>query len=265
MKDPKHINSLNDFLWALNLAEQIEFFKISRGTEMDSKIAGPVTFFSLNKTEPRICVIEDGEKAFYYSDGRFKPNGSVVLDFKGYPKINFKNSHIDKEGNPINLPTKLDEPAVLTFLSNYNFIEGSSTQKQINLDWIKTKDALHRMCKYYNLFSLNDKEKTSHNTPVSDFSTLSYWTRNSRDETDRNRYMISFESNTSDDYSERRSKPYILSIVLTNASTPSRMNYLPFRFINKKAAKVFIENFQSELTEVIRGWRRLLSLNSSVI
>lgn len=44
MKDPKRIISLNDFLWDLNLAEQIEFFKIKRRTEMDPKIAGSVIF-----------------------------------------------------------------------------------------------------------------------------------------------------------------------------------------------------------------------------
>ena len=161
MKDLKRIISLNDFLWNLNLAEQIEFFKIKRGTEMDSKIAGPVTFYSLRNNEPRICVIEDGEKTFYYSDGRFKPNGSIVLDIKGYPQGDYKNSHIDKDGNPINLPTNLDDSSVFTFLTDFNFIEKSSTDEAINLDWIKTKDALWNMCRYYNLFSLNDKERAS--------------------------------------------------------------------------------------------------------
>jgi hypothetical protein len=261
MKAPKYIHSLKDFLDCLNLAEEIEFFKIKCGTQMCSHIAGTVRFLSLREEEPRICVLEDGEETFYYSDGKFKPNGYCVLRLKETPKPNFIKSHLDNDGNPINLPSNLNDSAVLQFLKKYNFVHSTSYENSLNLDWISTKNSLWNMCRYYNLFSIDDYQRQSCKKSDSFFvgvTMVGY--RYPEDTSYENRYIIEAELNIREDgLLDDFSNPYIFSVTKIKERASLRINQLPFKFINQKAAQVFIENFHSDLKKVVDGWRKLLS------
>lgn len=264
--DPQKVKSLRDFLYSLDLAEEIEFFGIKKGTEMYSDISGPVKFHSLSDSEPRICVIEDGKKVSYYSDGRFKSNGSTVLRFKGSPTVEFERAHIDENGNPVNLPTDIDDPDVLRFLTTYKFIDEVASNDHSNLDWIKTRDALLRMCKYYNIFSIAEY------TEVEAVDPLSYFTFNANEVGNKNShsplrkyrervdidYVIIYTLNDTDDYRLRRSNPYVYSVRKCKEYSTRSGDRTPFIFNNEKTARIFIENFQAELNIVIRGWKRML-------
>lgn len=262
MKEPRLVISLRDFLYGLNLAEKIEFYHIKKGTEMDSKIAGIVRFESLKKTEPRICVIEDGEKTFYYSDGKFKTTGSVVLDLITNPMHDFEDSIIDNAGDPINLPSNLNDPIAQKFLMSYNFFDGSSSIDQLSFDWLKTKDALLRMCRYYNIFSLDDRERAWKNKSSSinwrDYDRRDY----DRDESNKHRYIITYNYETPESNSFIRVKPiislHIVRGIYPNTGSSYIINGTPFVFINQKAATIFIENFKDEIINVLSEWRKAL-------
>lgn len=264
--DPQDINSLHDFLYALDLAEEIEFYCIKKGTKMYSSISGPVKFHSLNDNEPRICVIEDGKKVSYYSDGKFKPNGSTVLRFEDDPEEKFKKAHIDENGNPINLPTDIADPEVMKFLTTYKFIDETTSSVQPNLDWIQTKDALLRMCRYYNIFSIAEYTEIEavipsyyYNLNVNDVEN-----KNSHSSLHKYRkrvdidYVIIYTLNDTDDYRLRRSNPYVFSVKRHKEYSTRNGDRTPFIFNNKETARIFIKNFQTELNIVIKGWKRML-------
>lgn len=249
------IHSFNDLIYGLNLAEQIELYDLPIGTTLESLISGEVIFQKLESEEPRICVLEDGERVRYFSDGKLKSTGSQVLKFTYKKAQSFIDKHINSDGNPINLPDKLSSRRIARFLKVFSV---DYPQPPLCCDWMSLHIQLKLAMKYFNAFSLNDKERKRHKQSRSHTACINI-NQILRDEikddaSEKRRYLIVYQLPSS--MTDLIHGNLSLSVVTSSLPDVHWINgATPYIFINECAANSFINAFKNEIIKVINDWR----------